>query len=158
MKISNYHPNHRETCIDIFTSNTPAYFGVDELQGLELWLNGQDAERLAYKNTEVEHFYVLEDKHNVLACGGFYIVRDSPIANMTWGMVHNNYHKQGFGKALFEYRIEQIKTKYPQHNIVLDTTQHTYAFFEKLGFHVTEIRKDFYAPGLNRYDMALSTA
>ena len=73
---------------------------------------------------------------------------------MAWGMVHSSFHKQGFGKALFEYRVEQINSKYPGRSITLDTTQHTYQFFEKQGFSTVQIRKDFYDKGLDRYDMA----
>ena len=62
---------------------------------------------------------------------------------------------KGFGKKLFEYRFEIIKSKYPECHIILDTTQHTYQFFEKLGFSITQIRKDFYDVGLDRFDMRL---
>ncbi len=155
MEIKQYTQAHHASCFEICKSNTPRYFAIDEWDGLELWLNGRDEGRIAYKNTEAEYFYVIEDNGAVVGCGGFYIVSGSLVANLVWGMVHSSFHNHGFGKKLFEYRIEQIKTKYPEYQIILDTTQHTYAFFEKQGFSTTQIRKDFYGAGLDRYDMVL---
>ncbi len=156
MQIIQYTPQHRASCIEIFKSNTPPYFAEEELQGLEVWLNGQDEKCVAYKNTVTEHFYVIEDDNRkIVGCGGFYIIRESLVANMTWGMVHGAYHKLGFGKRLFEHRIAEIKNMYPGSPIILDTTQHSYQFFEKQGFTTTQIREEHYGPGLDRYDMCL---
>lgn len=153
MEIKQYSKEHNRSCIRIFESNTPRYFAEDEQEGLELWLSGQDSGHLAYKNTEAEFFYVLEDKGLVVACGGYYIIRGSQVANLVWGMVQCSLHNQGLGKMLFEYRIKEIKDKFPGFKILLDTTQHTYQFFEKQGFSTTQIRTDFYGPKLDRYDM-----
>jgi len=153
MEIKQYTKGHHKSCVEIYKSNTPRYFTVDEWKGLEIWLNGQDEGRIAYKNTEAEYFYVIGENGAVVGCGGFYVVTGALIANLVWGMVHSSFHNQGLGKKLFEYRIGQIKLKYPQHHIILDTTQHTYKFFEKQGFSIMQIRKDFYDVGLHRYDM-----
>ena len=155
MEIKQYTREHHKRCIEICESNTPRYFSADEWEGLEIWLTGQDEARTAYKNTEAEFFYVLEDDGIVVGCGGFYIVKGEPIANLVWGMVHSDMHNRGFGTQVFEYRISQIKSKYPEHRVILDTTQHTYKFFEKQGFCVAQIRKDFYGVGLDRHDMVL---
>jgi N-acetylglutamate synthase-like GNAT family acetyltransferase len=96
---------------------------------------------------------VTELDGKTIACGGFYIVKDMPIANMAWGMVNKKNHRQGFGKQLFQFRVEQVNKLFPQHIIVLDTSQHTYNFFIQFGFSVTKITKDGYGPGLDRYDM-----
>lgn len=153
MNIRKYLPEHYDACVEIFNSNTPQYFDPTEIDGLEQWLKGQNENRLAYGNTAHEHFYVLEDNDTIVGCGGFYIKRDEAIANMVWGMVNNVMHKNGYGKDLFLYRMKQIQSLYPECKIVLDTTQYTYGFFEKLGFTTTQVRKDFYGPGLDRYDM-----
>ena len=39
--------------------------------------------------------------------------------------------------------------------VSLGTSQHTAAFFEKQGFKVTSIRKDGYAPGVDRVEMMM---
>ncbi|MES2381454.1 MAG: GNAT family N-acetyltransferase [Bacteroidota bacterium] len=153
MLIRQYTPADRLQCIDIFNSNCPTYLDPSEINGLENWLNGLDKGEIVYKNSAADFFYVVEHNNTVIACGGFYIVKDKQQANMTWGMVNNLCHKQGYGKQLFQYRVIQIKKLFPTHSIVLDTSQHTYPFFERFGFTVTNIIPNAYGPGLDRYDM-----
>ena len=56
---------------------------------------------------------------------------------------------------LLKYRLNHIKNNYPDTEIHLDTSQHTYRFFEKFGFNVKQISKNGYGVGLDRYDMFL---
>ena len=37
--------------------------------------------------------------------------------------------------------------------LVLNTTQYTFEFYQKFGFNITKITKDYYRVGLDRYDM-----
>lgn len=153
MTIRKYQPGDRASCIEIFQSNCPKYLDPSELSGFEFWLNGQDNEKIMYKNAIGEHYFVLEKEGKVIACGGYYVCKDNPMVSMAWGLVHNAFHKQGFGKQLFQFRVEQIIQDFPERNIELDTSQHTYRFFEKFGFKITQITKDGYGKGLDRYDM-----
>lgn len=131
----------------------PLFFDPTELPDFEFWLNGQDEGRLAYKQTKVECFFIAELDNKIVACGGYYIPRAEERANMVWGMVYNDEHRKGVGRKLIEFRINQIQELYPNYIISLDTTQHSFQFFEKNGFIITKITKDFYAKGLHRYDM-----
>jgi predicted GNAT family N-acyltransferase len=72
---------------------------------------------------------------------------------MVWGMVGKIHHKKGYGKQLFEFRVKAIKERFPDHKIILDTSQHTYGFFAKLGYKVTKITPNAYGEGLDKYDM-----
>ena len=72
-------------------------------------------------------------------------------------MVDRNYHKNGFGRRLTEFRIQKITTIYPELDILLNTTQNTFKFYEKFGFKITKTTKDYYGLGLDRYDMIKST-
>ena len=153
IKIRTYQATDRMRCIELFKSNCPAYFDPSELEGFEHWLNGQDNQAIVYSTAAAEFFYVLAQEENILGCGGFYIVKDKPIANLTWGMIEQQYHKKGFGSQLLTYRIAQIQKRYPSYTITLDTSQHTFNFFKRLGFSVTSISPNAYGPGLDRYDM-----
>ncbi|MBA2611792.1 MAG: GNAT family N-acetyltransferase [Bacteroidetes bacterium] len=152
--IREYKPTDRSACIRVFKSNEPLYFAPSELKLLENWLDAKDNEQLAYNNNLDENFYVVEHNSNVVACGGFYIT-DEKRANMTWGMIERSFHKKGIGKHFLKYRVDEIKYNYPGYIISLDTSQHTFSFFEKQGFSVTKISKDAYGKGLDRYDMIM---
>jgi predicted GNAT family N-acyltransferase len=67
--------------------------------------------------------------------------------------VDNALHKKGIGRELLLYRIQLIRSGFPGYPISLDTTQHSYLFFEKMGFKVVKITRDGYGEGLDRYDM-----
>jgi [ribosomal protein S18]-alanine N-acetyltransferase len=153
MLVRPYKKEDRAACIEIFRSNTPFYFADIELPYYEHWLDGQGEGQLAYDETSAEHYYVIHHDGRILACGGFYIPKGERRANMVWGMVDSSLHKKGIGRQFLEYRIAQIQSLYPGYIISLDTTQHTYKFFEKLGFTVTTITPDHYTKGLHRYDM-----
>jgi len=68
-------------------------------------------------------------------------------------MIHANFHKQGYGTMLYNFRIEAIKKDWPNHTISLGTSQHTYPFYEKMGVKVIASIKAGYGPELDRYDM-----
>jgi [ribosomal protein S18]-alanine N-acetyltransferase len=154
-QIRNYTPLDREACLCIFDGNTPLFFDPSERESLVNWLNAKDAERMAYSTNLAEPFYVLELDGGVVGCAGFYIPGHDKLANMVWGMVERNLHKKGLGRQLLEYRIGIVQQHYPDCRVLLDTTQHSYGFFERLGFRVTKITPDCYGPGLSRYDMVL---
>lgn len=151
--IRTYEPKDREACLHIFSSNCPLYFDKSEYKDFEVWLNAQDTKSLAYGNTKVEKYYVIEKEDKIVGCGGYYIVSDSLKASTAWGMIHCDYHKQGLGKQLFEFRLEEIKKTFPNHQILLATSQHTFGFFEQFGFKVTKIIPEGFGKEIDRYDM-----
>ena len=60
------------------------------------------------------------------------------------------------GSHSLKYRLNHIIRNYPEIEIHLDTSQHTYRFFEKFGFIVEQITKNGYGEGLDKYDMILN--
>ena len=144
MRIKPYKQKYFDNCVDIIESNTPKYI--------------LPIEHLAFKNyllKKNKKYFVLFNGFNLVACGGYGINDSQTKADLSWGLVHRKHHSQGIGSYLLRFRIENIKKKYPSVNIHLDTSQHTYKFFERFGFKVRKISKDGYGEGLDMYDMIL---
>ena len=145
--IRNYTKFDYSTCLFIFRSNVPKYFTVEEFNEFEAFLkkleNGQD----------VVEYYVIVHNQRVVACGGFGDKDNNGVYSFAWGMVHRDFHKKGFGTLLFKHRISELRKINPSHPIVLDTTQHSSKFFEKMGFRLTGITENYYTQGMHRYDM-----
>ena len=144
MRIKPYKQKYFDNCVDIIESNTPKYI--------------LPIEHLAFKNYLLKKnktYFVLFNGFNLVACGGYGINDSQTKAGLSWGLVHRKHHSQGIGSYLLRFRIENIKKKYPSVNIHLDTSQHTYKFFESFGFIVRNISKDGYGEGLDMYDMIL---
>jgi len=158
MTIREYKPGDKESCIEIFKSNYPKYFDKSELDLFGQWLDHQGSgaayQSPTYTNSEKDAYYVIElPDAGVIGCGGFYIAKDQKEVRLAWGMIHSDFHKKGYGTALFKYRKDIIEKNWPGHVLTMGTSQHTYAFYEKMGLSVTETIKSGYGADLDRYDM-----
>ena len=141
--VINYKPKYFENCLDIATSNTPKYIDPSELILYRKFLE------------EKKLYFVLMKKSKIIACGGYAFNKLKNIVGLTWGLVHKEYHRQGIGSFLLEYRISEIRDKYPKSIIILDTSQHTHKFYKKYGFNTTNIIKHGYGKNLHKHKMQL---
>jgi N-acetylglutamate synthase-like GNAT family acetyltransferase len=138
--------------MEAFKSNMPKFFAEHELKDFDDWLEKQPDRKTIGGN---EEYFVVELDGHIIACGGYYYDENSNETRMTWGLVKSDLHHQGIGKTFLEYRIKAVRNQFPESVIALDTTQHSYPFFEKLGFKTTKVTDNYYAPELHRYDMVL---
>lgn len=143
MIIREYSTADKEACMAIFDSNMPQYFVSEERQQFEDWLDKEDRET----------YQVLIDRDEVVACGGIYEDTELKLVGLAWGMVRNDLHKNGYGKALTLFRIEEMEERFSHYDQHLGTSQHTAPFYEKMGFITTEIIKDGFGPGLDHFKM-----
>jgi ribosomal-protein-alanine N-acetyltransferase len=143
----------KQACVDVFKSNIPTYFVAKELIDFQAWLD--DQENRLVSDSEARQYIVVLLNDIVVGCGGFHINLVERSARMTWGMITNRLHRKGLGTQFLLHRISLIKSICPSSIIALDTTQHAAPFFETVGFRTTRITPDFYAPGMDRYDMVL---
>jgi hypothetical protein len=135
----------QDSCIKIFKSNTPQFFGLDELADFRKFLD-----------TLPCPYYVLTRNNEVLACGGYGVDRKKNTIVLAWGMARLDVHKQGLGTFLLLERLKQIYKEYGDTVVEVDTSQHSKGFFERFGFEARNITEDYYAPGLHRVDMQLT--
>ena len=144
MRIEPYKSKYYDNCIEIIQSNTPKYIFPNE--------------HLDYKNyllRKSKTYFVFFKDDDLVACGGYGLNKTKTKAGLSWGLVHRRYHNQGYGSQSIKYRLHHIKSDYPDIEIHLDTSQHTYQFFEKFGFIIKQIIKNGYGKGLDKYDMIL---
>lgn len=155
MTIRSYKPTDYAGCIEAFHSNEPEFFAAHELEEFRTLLEDLAADIEKGDSASSTYYFVVETAGRVAACAGFHLPPDGGPAMLVWGMVARRFHRQGIGKLLLTFRLDRIQELRPGSPIILDTTQWSYPFFEKLGFRITHITRDFYAPGLDRYDMLL---
>jgi [ribosomal protein S18]-alanine N-acetyltransferase len=155
--IRQYTAADKQACMNIFHSNMPKYFTMEEAGDFERFLKRLVAPKLEIENSKSwTLYYVLLCENEVIACGGIGDKNGTDVISFAWGMVHNNFHKHGFGLQLLTHRIQVKEKLFPLGKLVLDTTQHTFSFFEKYGFVTTKITKQGYSAELDRYDMVYS--
>lgn len=140
-----YRSPDQEACLRLFRSNVPNFFAPSE-----------EADFAEFLECEVdENYFVVEDEDaQLVGCGGVFLRDDH--AGFCWGMVEHSRHRGGIGTFLLVERLEHLRRSYPHVSTVqLDTSQHSRGFFARFGFVPTRVTPDAYAPGLDRYDMAL---
>jgi ribosomal protein S18 acetylase RimI-like enzyme len=141
MKFRPYQPSDKKRCLKLFRSNVPKFFAPHEENEFAEFLEKPD------------FYFVLEQDSQLLGCGG-YGVSDS-TGYLAWGMVDHSQHGTGLGKRLLLERLNLL-CQHDLQKIILDTSQHTFGFFEKLGFVTQKVTRDGYGTGLHRYDMTLT--
>ncbi len=144
-----YEPTDLEGCRRCFVSNVPLFFLEEEQAPFEDFLQ----ERMP-TDPQLMPYYVLILEREIIGCGGLGRNENGTVS-FTWGMVHRDFHKQGFGEMLLQYRLQQSAILFPGLPLRLDTTQHSVGFFEKYGFQTVKYTPDGYAPDMHRYDMVL---
>ncbi len=147
MQFNAFEPKHRNACLAICRSNIPKYV-----------LPHEEADFLDFLARHQQYdcrYIVLEHAGRVIAWGGLYLQSDKQQETMCWGLVHRKWHLRGLGRYMVLYRLSWLR-QHPEIDLVkMDTTQHTFQFFEKLGFEVQKVERNHYGSGLHRYDLTL---
>lgn len=149
--ISYNHIIHFNKCLEIYQSNCPKYFLEEETKDFVSWLS----------KTNEYPYWLISVGEKIVGCGGVYFTKPTdkikPVVEnevgFAWGMVGNQFHKMGYGKALSLFRINYLKTHYPNRPIVLRTSQHTFPFFQKLGFEILEFQKNGFGAEMDKYTL-----
>ncbi len=143
-----YQDTDKQELIKIIRLNIPNYFDTSE-----------EEEFVEYLEQKKEDYFVIEDKitNQIIGCGGINYFFDEPIplARISWDIIHPNFQEQGVGKELLLYRINYIKSK-EINFIVVRTSQLVYKFYQKVGFELEKIEKDFWAKGFDLYQMKMN--
>ncbi|PPU41282.1 GNAT family N-acetyltransferase [Xanthomonas arboricola] len=130
----------------LFDANVPAFFSAGERADFAGFL---------IQHAAAWHYQLLERGNDIAGCAGYAISADGITASLCWGMVHPSLHRCGAGTQLLLTRLETLRQMPDVRRVVLDTSQHTQQFYARFGFVVQQVTVDGYAPGLERWDMAL---
>ncbi|TDS12197.1 GNAT family N-acetyltransferase [Sphingobacterium paludis] len=137
-----YHPHDKVALLDLLTLLVPTYFAEEEI-----------ADFKDYLDQKIELYFVAERQGKILAAGGINFESDKGLGKLSWDFVHPDEQGKGVGKKLLTYRIDLLKGMSDMRSISVRTSQLAYLFYQKHGFELVEIQKDYWAPGLDLYAM-----
>lgn len=142
-----YRPSDRPSCLGLFESNVPEYFGAHEKDDF-----------LECIDTDVGPYFVLEDARGAaIGCGGYAAhPRMRAAASLVWGMVRRDLHGQGMGTLLLRARIEQIRAEGRFGQVLVETTPMSRDFFARFGFVVLRLQPEGFGPGYDLVEMSLA--
>jgi ribosomal protein S18 acetylase RimI-like enzyme len=142
MTIRPYTATDRENVLQLLRLNTPRYFAPSEEKDLEYYLDHH-----------AEHYFVVESGGELRGCGGFNFSDDRTVGKISWDIFHPDHQGKGLGSALTRYRIERLKEYDSVRIISVRTSQVAFQFYEKFGFRLREVVKDYWAEGFDLYRM-----
>lgn len=126
--------------------NTPDYFSETE-----------EKDFINYLDNEAEHFYVIDENGQILGCGGFNVLENGE-GRISWDIFHPARQGKGLGGRLTQFRIQKLKEHEAVKTIVVRTSQMAFKFYEKQGFRLREVVKDYWAAGYDLYHMEFISA
>ncbi|HEV7347010.1 GNAT family N-acetyltransferase [Telluribacter sp.] len=142
-----YTPADKEQLIHLLKLNTPTYFDSSEEQDFR-----------EYFDRHLESYFVVEEDGQLVGCGGINYFPDDRLARITWDIIHPDHQGRGLGKELTLFRINEIRKNPEVELVVVRTTQQAYQFYEKGGFRLEKMEKDYWAEGFDLYYMTLPLA
>ena len=140
--IREYQPTDKNAVIDLIRQNTPAYFAQEE-----------EADFSNYLDSERELYFVLLFNNEIVGCGGINFTEDKTCGKISWDIIHPQHQGKSLGTQLLKYRIEKLKSVGSIRKITVRTSQLVYKFYEKQGFTLKEIKKNYWAKGFDMYNM-----
>ena len=142
--IREYSSEDKEHLLSLIRLNTPEYFDSSE-----------EADLIFYLDNEVEDYFVVEENETIVGCGGINYSEEENAAVISWDIIHPDHQGKGIGRKLLEFRINHVKEYSNYKTIVVRTSQLTDKFYEKLGFKLEFVKKDYWAKGYDLYQMKL---
>lgn len=132
----------KTTLISILRKNTPKYFAPEE-----------EVEFIHFLEDQIEEYFVVEYLGIIVGSGGINFYDNGKTAVVSWGMIDPDYHGQGLGSYLLNFRIERVVSIHRPERFLVRTAQFTNKFYEKFGFKLIHTEKDYWAKGIDLYEM-----
>lgn len=142
VSIREYDTPDKNEVIDLIKLNTPKYFACNEEEDLNKYLE-----------TERELYYVLLYDEKIVGCGGINFADNYTTGKISWDILHPDYQGKSLGTKLLKHRIDKLRSIENIQKITVRTSQVAYKFYEKQGFELLEIIKDYWADGYDMYKM-----
>lgn len=144
MLIRPYSPADRVALLAAFAANTPTHFAPHE-----------QAEFADYLDRFAATYLVLEDEAGAVCGGAGYVwVADGTEGQVTWIFLAPDRMGRGYGRALVRECLRRLREAPALRRLTVRTSQLAYTFFESFGYVLTRTVPDYWAPGLDLYEMA----
>lgn len=140
--IREYLPADKDAVMNLIRLNIPDFFAAEEESDLSKYLE-----------KEIEFYYVLLVDGQIVGCGGINFAENRTIGKISWDIIHPTFQGKKLGTKLLKHRISVLKTIDSVQKITVRTSQLTYRFYEKHGFVLNEIKKDYGSEGFDMYSM-----
>jgi len=140
--IREYRPTDKDAVMRLIGLNTPDFFAEEEADDFSRYLD-----------EETELYYVLLVGGEIVGCGGINFAENRTTWKISWDMIHPSFQGKSLGTKLLRYRIEAMESMPGIERITVRTSQLAYKFYEKQGFVLNGIERNYWAQGFDMYSM-----
>ena len=140
--IRSFRPEDRKSLINIFRKNTPRFFGVNEQADYEAYL---DQNSSTYLSVEIDKV--------IVGGAGYFVKKEDNSGRITWIFFDPEYTGHGLGRTVVKQCLHLLSQDFRVNKFVVTTSQLSHGFFEKFGFELVRIEKDYWSTGLHLYEM-----
>lgn len=142
--VRKYSIEDKHKVIELLRKNTPEFFHVSEEKDFE-----------SYLDHEIEDYFVYQQQDKIIGAGGINYITERKVARISWDIIDPKAHGKGIGKELVQYRINLLNKNPNIDFIEVRTSQLTNTFYEKMGFSLQKVEKDFWAKNFDLYQMQM---
>lgn len=142
LTIRAYKPADKDNVLAILKLNVPEYFAESEIEDLE-----------DYLEHKIEKYFVAAIEDLIIGAGGINFDDKGKTAKISWDFINPKFQGKGVGQSLLKHRIDLLKSMADVKTIAVRTSQLAYKFYEKNGFTLNKIEKDYWAKGFDLYSM-----
>ena len=135
-------PNYHD-CMELFERNCPSFFAEEEREDfIEFLESDSDNFLLGYEESTFVCCFGIED-------------HSEEVSSIRWMMVHPNFHHGGYGNAMMSYFMRYVRERGTE-KILIATSQHASAFFEKYGASQLDAIEDGWGKGMHKINMQIT--
>jgi N-acetylglutamate synthase-like GNAT family acetyltransferase len=140
--IRSYHPSDKESLIDILQLNVPKYFDAAEVN-----------EFINYLALKSDTYLIIEHENKIVGGVGYEIRESDRSGRINWIFLHPGYSGIGLGIQAVEHCLAILRSDAAVKKLTIRTSQLVSQFFEKFGYQLIKVEKDYWAKGLDLYLM-----
>lgn len=140
--IRSYKLADKEELVEIFKLNTPQYFDPKEVYDFKKYLQQHN-----------DTYFTIEYDSKIVGGAGYYVKESDKSGRISWIFFHPEFSGLGLGKKAVEHCLNLLKSNSEVEKLVVTTSQLAYKFFEKFGYKLVQIEKEYWGQGLDLYLM-----
>lgn len=137
-----YQSTDKPYLLAIFRRNTPKYFDKSEEKDFEKYL--------AQKGNS---YLTIELDNKIVGGTGYDVNEQGKSGSIVWIFFDPDYYGKGLGRETVECCHTILNKEDGIEKFTVRTSQFAFGFFEKIGYTITRIEKNYWAEGFDLYEM-----
>lgn len=146
MLIRPVHPSDFSDLFQLFGVHTPVYFHPAEVKDYANYL-------ARYGST-----YFVAKVNGVIAGGCGYHYSNEKYGRISWVFTDPAFKGMRIGRQLVSFCLDALRKEGRVEEVEVWTSQHANQFFQRFGFELVSVKADYWAKGLDLYQMRMALA